>query len=58
MEAAMTIEQFSGILGLAEDASPLLGVLRKLTAIEKPEDVLAMAERPVGPMATWVGWNL
>ena len=58
MNAAMTIEDFNAYLTSERDASLLQDVLRKLTKIERPEDVAAIAKAAPGPLATWQGWDL
>ena len=58
MYAAMTVNDFNTYLTSEQQQSDLLSILRKLTKIQKPEDVLVAAkEQPVGPMASWSGWS-
>lgn len=57
MNATMNIQEFDAFLKSDQKDNELLEVLRKLTAIEKPEDVRVMA-RGIGPLVTWQGWNL
>lgn len=52
LNASITIEEFNALLTSDAEQSPLLEALRKLTAIEKPEDVLALADTLSG----WSGW--
>ncbi|PKO23382.1 MAG: hypothetical protein CVU38_04335 [Chloroflexi bacterium HGW-Chloroflexi-1] len=56
MNAAMTIDEFNVFLKSKQGGNLLLDVLHKLTTIEKPEDVRAVVEARVGPLATWQGW--
>lgn len=39
MYATLTMEEFSAVLKSERESSPLLEALRKLTTLEKPEDV-------------------
>lgn len=57
MNAAMTIEDFNAFMASEQEENSLLKFLRKLTAIEKPEDVRMLARKPVGPAVYWVGWG-
>ena len=57
MNAAMTINEFNTFMKSEQDGNLLLDVLHKLTTIEKPEDVRAVVEARVGPLATWLGWS-
>jgi len=57
MNAAMTIEEFNAFLKSEQQDNALLDLLRRLTKIEKPEDVRAI-QRIIGPQATWQGWAL
>jgi len=52
----MTINEFNTFMKSEQDGNLLLDVLHKLTTIEKPEDVRAVVEARVGPLATWQGW--
>ena len=56
MNTAMSIQEFNALLK-SEQKDELLELLRKLTALEKPEDVRAMA-RGIGPLVTWQGWRI
>jgi hypothetical protein len=53
MNAALTIEEFNAVLNSKEASGSLLSVLRKLMAVERPEDVVARAQ----PLAGW-GWRV
>jgi hypothetical protein len=53
MQTALTIEQFNALLTSDREESPLLKALRQLMAIEKPEDILALAE----VLSGWTGWG-
>ncbi len=53
MDTLMTIEEFNAKLSSEEENSPLVTALRKLTGIEKPEDIIALAEEA----STWESWN-
>lgn len=57
MNAAMTIEEFNVFMQSDQQESALLNLLRKLTRLEKPEDVRAM-QQIVGPQAGWQGWAI
>jgi hypothetical protein len=54
MDMSMTIEEFNALLTSEseKDDSPLLTALRKLTTIEKPEDITALAD----DFYTWTDW--
>jgi len=51
--ATMTIEEFNAVLVSDQEESSLLKALRRLMAIEKPEDIATLAEVVSG----WSGWN-
>jgi hypothetical protein len=54
MDVAMTIEEFHALLTSERAENPLVEALRKLTAIEEPEDIAALAvESPIH----WGDWN-
>jgi len=53
MQTALTIEQFNALLTSDREDSPLLKALRQFMAIEKPEDILALAE----VLSSWTGWT-
>ena len=53
MNATLTIEEFNTLLTSHKEESPLLKVLRELTRLEKPEDILTL----VGTLAGWSGWG-
>jgi hypothetical protein len=53
MNATLTIEEFNSLLNSHKEESPLIQALRALMKIEKPEDVLALAETLSG----WTGWG-
>lgn len=57
MNAAMTIEEFNAFLKSEQQENALRDLLRKLTKIEKPEEVRAI-QRIVGPQTAWQGWGL
>lgn len=57
MNAAMTIEEFNAFLKSEQQDNALLDLLRKLTKIEKPEEVRTI-QHIVGPQANWQGWAL
>jgi|GEM_PF-2095644 len=57
MNAAMTIEEFNAFLKSEQQDNALLDLLRRLTKIEKPEDVRAI-QRIIGPNTAWQGWAL
>ena len=52
MTATMTIEEFNAVLVSDQEESSLLKALRRLMAIEKPEDIATLAEAVSG----WSGW--
>ena len=56
MNVAMTIEGFHTLLTAESERedSPLLEVLRKLTTIQDPADIAALAEEE-GPI--WTDWR-
>ena len=56
MDVSLTIEDFNALLTSEseKDDSPLLVALRKLTAIEKPEDIAKLAEDAPG---NWTEWH-
>ena len=53
MDMSLTIEDFNALLTSEEDESPLLTALRKLTAIEEPEDITKLA---ADPLQSWTEW--
>ena len=55
MDMSMTIEEFNAVLTSEseENDSPLLMALRKLTAIEEPEDITALAS----DASVWTSWH-
>jgi hypothetical protein len=54
MDVAMTIEEFHALLTSEREESPLVEALRKLTAIEEPEDIATLAvEEPF----VWGDWR-
>jgi hypothetical protein len=55
MTLTLTINEFNALLA-SDNESLLMKALRKLTAIEKPEDILALAG-PVDTLAGWSGWG-
>ncbi len=57
MNAAMTIEEFNAFLKSEQPDNALLEMLRRLTKIEKPEDVRVL-KSIVGPNTAWQGWAL
>jgi hypothetical protein len=54
MNSVMTIQEFHALLTSEKEANPLLEALHKLTAIEEPEDIRALAEE-AGPI--WSNWS-
>ncbi len=56
MNPAMTIEEFNIFMKAEQSDNLLAQILRKLTTIKKPEDVLLAARGGIGPLATWTGW--
>ena len=56
MDMSLTIEDFNALLTSEseKDDSPLLMALRKLTAIEKPEDITKLAE---DAPSDWMDWR-
>ena len=64
MYAAMTIEEFNAFLTSKQNESTLQKILRKLTKVQKPEDVILLADKPTGKVGgpttqtTWSGWAL
>ncbi len=54
MDMALTIEEFHELLTSEENGSPLLEALRKLTTIEEPDDITALAAEP---LQNWAGWG-
>ena len=54
MDMSLTIEEFNALLTSEKDDSPLLTALRKLTAIEEPEDITKLA---ADPLQNWMGWG-
>lgn len=56
MNAAMTIEEFNAFLKSEQSDNALLEMLRRLTKIEKPEDVRAIQR--IVTQANWQGWAL
>ncbi|MEJ5199590.1 MAG: hypothetical protein WHX53_11760 [Anaerolineae bacterium] len=56
MNAAMTIEEFNAFLKSEQQDNALLDLLRKLTKIEKPEEVRTI-QHIVGPQTAWQGWG-
>lgn len=54
MDMSMTIEEFNALLTSEseKDDSQLLTALRKLTTIEKPEDITALADDSY----VWTDW--
>ena len=57
MNKAMTIEEFHALLTTEseKDDNPLLKALRKLMAIEEPEDITALAEDDRSSWSNWTG---
>ena len=53
MTPTLTIEEFNTLLTSDKEESPLLRALRELTAIEKPEDIRALADT----LSSWSGWG-
>ncbi len=54
MDMSLTIEEFNGLLTSEKDDSPLLTALRKVTAIEKPEDITKLTEDAPD---NWTEWS-
>ncbi len=54
MNAAMTIEEFNAFLKSEQQDNALLDLLRRLTKIEKPEDVRAIQR--IVTQVNWQGW--
>jgi hypothetical protein len=54
MDMSLTIEEFNALLTSEKDDSPLLAALRKLTAIQEPEDITKLA---ADPLQSWWAWN-
>ena len=54
MDMSMTIGEFNALLTSEseKDDSPLLTALRKLTTIEKPEDITAL----IDDLWVWTDW--
>ncbi len=57
MDKPMTIEEFNALLLSEEDDSPLLAALRKLTTIEKPEEIIELADDEAPAWESWTGLN-
>ncbi len=53
MTPTLTIEEFNALLISDKEENSLLKALRELAKIEKPEDILALAET----LASWTGWG-
>lgn len=56
MNAAMTIEDFNVFMSSKQEDSLLATILHKLTAIQKPADVMLAVKNPPKTAATWTGW--
>jgi hypothetical protein len=54
MDTAITIQDFNALLKSEQDDSPLLKLLRQLTALKKPDDVRMLE---VGPQYAWMAWS-
>ena len=50
----MTIKDFHTLLNSEKEDSPTLEALRKLRAIEKPEEISKLS---AVPMQSWTGWG-
>ena len=55
MDMSLTIEEFNALLTSEEGDNPLLLALRKLTTIDRPEDIDKLAAEP---MESWAGWGV
>jgi len=53
MDMAMTINEFRALLVSEQEDRPLVDALRKLTAIEDPEEIAALAEEEG---IVWTAW--
>ncbi len=54
MDTPLKIEEFNALLKSAQDTTPLVTTLSKLTTIENPQDVRAAITNPDD---AWFGWS-
>ena len=54
VNATMTIEDFNALMTSEQDDNLLLKILRKLTAVQKPEDVRTLN---AASQWAWMGWS-